>query len=120
MSIPNAHAKQSAENYSDSPARYFAIYVCVLILAGLQFYIASLNIDTSAMFVRMLIVAVVEAAVAIMFFMHLWGEKRPWFLFVVVITVFVMFALQLGWTDSNRMGQGGAPYSMSSSGAIRQ
>jgi heme/copper-type cytochrome/quinol oxidase subunit 4 len=51
-------------------------------------------------------VAIVEAGLAVMFFMHLWAEKRSWFMFVVVFIVFVMLAMQYGWTDSNRMGNG--------------
>ncbi len=49
-------------------------------LAGIQFVIAYQDISASQMFVRMLIVACVEAALALLFFMHLW-EKRglKWF-----------------------------------------
>ena len=118
MNAPDAHASHSTANYTDSPGKYYVIYVCLLILAGLQFFIATLNLDTSAMFTRMLLVAVVEAALAIMFFMHLWAEKRGWFLFVVVFTVFVTLAMQYGWTDSNRMGNG-APYTLRT-GAAQQ
>lgn len=109
MDAPDVHPSSPAANYTDSVGKYYAIYVCLLILAGLQFYIGSLHIDTSAAFARMLLVAIVEAGVAIMFFMHLWAEKRGWFLFVVVIIVFVMLALQYGWTDSSRI-ETGAPY----------
>lgn len=120
MNAQAVHGNEQAANYTDRPGKYYVIYVCLLILAGLQFFIATLNIDASAMFVRMLLVAIVEAGLAILFFMHLWAEKRGWFLFVVIFTVFVMLALQYGWTDAVRMDKGGAPYSMSPSGAIRQ
>jgi len=114
MSTADNHA---TANYSDSPGKYYAIYVCLLILAGLQFFIASLHLDTSAAFDGMLIVAVVEAGIAIMFFMHLWAEKRSWFLFVVIFTVFVVLAMQYGWTDSSRM-ETGAPFAKT--GAVQQ
>jgi cytochrome c oxidase subunit IV len=86
------------------------VYVCLLALAGLQFLIAYQNIDVSQMFTRMLAVACIEAALAVLFFMHLWTEKRIFLLFVVIFTVSVLLGMQYGWTDSSRMLVG-APFS---------
>jgi heme/copper-type cytochrome/quinol oxidase subunit 4 len=77
-------------------------------LAGLQFVIAYQQVDGSQMFARMLLIAVAEAGLALMFFMHLWQEKRGLLLFVTVFTIFVIAAMQYGWPDSFRM-LGGAP-----------
>ena len=85
------------------------VSLCLLALAGIQFAIAFQNIDTSQMFVRMLAVAIVEAGLAVMFFMHLWSERRGFVLFVLVFTIFVLLAMQYGWTDSTRM-MVGAPF----------
>jgi cytochrome c oxidase subunit IV len=87
-----------------------AVYVCLLALAGLQFLIAYQNIDASQMLTRMLAVAIIEAGLAVMFFMHLWTEKRGFVVFVLVFTIFVLLAMQYGWTDSTRMVVG-APFS---------
>jgi caa(3)-type oxidase subunit IV len=86
------------------------VYACLLALAGFQFLIAFQNIDTGQMLVRLLAVAIVEAGLALMFFMHLGSEKRGFALFVVVFTVFVLLTMQYGWTDSTRMVVG-APFS---------
>jgi cytochrome c oxidase subunit IV len=86
------------------------VYLCLLALAGLQFVIAYQNIDASQMFIRMLAVAIVEAGLAVMFFMHLWTEKRRFVLFVLIFTIFVLLTMQYGWTDSTRMVVG-APFS---------
>ena len=51
------------------------VYVCILALAGIQFVIAYQDISASQMFVRMLSVAIIEAALALLFFMHL-SENR--------------------------------------------
>jgi heme/copper-type cytochrome/quinol oxidase subunit 4 len=111
-----AHDVQKHEP-SEPLGRYLLIYVCILILAAAQFFIAFTHIDAEAMFTRMLFVAVAEAALALLFFMHLWAEKRGFLLFVVVFTVFVLLAMQYGWTDSSRM-EVGAPYSQSKSGTV--
>ena len=81
------------------------VYLCILALAGLQFVIAYQNISASQMFVRMLSVAVIEAALALLFFMHL-SENRGLLWFVAIFTIFVLLALQYGWTDSFRLLDG--------------
>jgi cytochrome c oxidase subunit IV len=98
------------EHKSDGIGKDLVVYVCLLALAGLQFVIAYQNLDVSQKFVRMLAVAIVEAGLAVMFFMHLWTEKRGFMLFVVIFTVSVLLGMQYGWTDSSRMLVG-APFS---------
>ena len=119
MDTPDVQPHEPAARFVDPIGRYVAIYVCLLILAALQFVIAYSHLDTSAMFARMLFVAVAEAGLALMFFMHLWAEKRGFFLFVVIFTGFVLLAMQYGWTDSNRM-EVGAPYSQPKTGVVTQ
>jgi cytochrome c oxidase subunit IV len=94
----------------DGIGKDIVVYVCLLALAGLQFVIAYQNIDASQMLTRMLAVAIIEAGLAVMFFMHLWTEKRGFVVFVLVFTIFVLLAMQYGWTDSTRMVVG-APFS---------
>ena len=98
------------EHKSDGIGKDLVVYVCLLALAGLQFVIAYQNLDITQKFVRMLAVAIVEAGLAVMFFMHLWTEKRGFMLFVVIFTVSVLLGMQYGWTDSSRMLVG-APFS---------
>ena len=99
------------QHKTTTTGKYLIVYVCLLALAGIQFVIAYQNIDADQMFVRMLIVACVEALLAVLFFMHLWAESRGFVIFVAVFTIFVLLAMQYGWTDSFRMEHGGAPYS---------
>jgi len=81
------------------------VYACILALAGIQFIIAYQDINASQMFIRMLIVAIVEAALALLFFMHLW-ENRGLRWFVLIFTVAVILGMQYGWTDSFRLVEG--------------
>ena len=86
------------------------VYVCLLALAGVQFLIAYQNIDVGQKFTRMMAVACIEAGIAVLFFMHLWSEKRAFLIFVIVFTISVLLGMQYGWTDSTRMLVG-APFS---------
>jgi caa(3)-type oxidase subunit IV len=119
MDTPDVKPSDPAAKYTDPIGKYLVIYLCILVLAALQFIIAYSHIDTSAMFARMLFVAIAEAGLALLFFMHLWSEKRGFLLFVVVFTGFVLLAMQYGWTDSNRM-EVGAPYSQPKTAVVPQ
>ena len=95
----------AAEQKSSGMGKDLIVYVCMLALAGLQFVIAYKDISASQMFVRMLIVAMVEAALALLFFMHLWDNRGlKWF--VLSFTVAVILGMQYGWTDSFRLVNG--------------
>jgi heme/copper-type cytochrome/quinol oxidase subunit 4 len=100
----------TAAGKSDGIGKDIVVYVCLLALAGLQFLLAHQNVDATQMMWRMLGVAVVEAGLAVMFFMHLGTEKRGFVIFVLVFTIFVLLTMQYGWTDSTRMVIG-APFS---------
>jgi len=91
--------------HSTGMGKDLIVYVCLLALAGIQFFIAYQNISTSQMFVRMRSVAVIEAGLALLFFMHL-SENRGLKWFVLIFTVAVVFGMQYGWSDSFRLLDG--------------
>jgi heme/copper-type cytochrome/quinol oxidase subunit 4 len=97
------------EHRSGGMGQDLIVYLCILALAAIQFVIAYQSIDGNQMFVRMLIVALVEAGLALLFFMHLWSEKRAFMWSAGIVTVFVLLAMQYGWTDSFRIVSG-APW----------
>ncbi|HEY3974106.1 MAG TPA: cytochrome C oxidase subunit IV family protein [Candidatus Sulfotelmatobacter sp.] len=96
----------AAEVQHSNSTKYLIVYVCILAIAGLQFVIAYSNLDGTQMFTRMILLACVEAVLAVLFFMHLWVDSRGLLWFVAVITLFVLFAMQYGWTDSYRLLNG--------------
>jgi caa(3)-type oxidase subunit IV len=92
-----------AADYRAGLGRYLAVYVMILVLAGLQFVIAYTHADTMAMFLRFFSIAIVEAGLAVMFFMHLGSEDKKFAISVIVFVVFVLAAMQFSWSDSYRM-----------------
>ena len=101
MTTPETHN-------SSAMTKDLIVYVCLLALAGIQFVIAYQNISPTQMFERMLLVAIVEAGLALFFFMHL-SDNRGLRWFVVIFTVAVIFGMQYGWSDSFRQANG-APW----------
>jgi heme/copper-type cytochrome/quinol oxidase subunit 4 len=85
--------------------RDLIVYVCLLALAGIQFFIAYQDITASQMFTRMLVVAIIEGGVALLFFMHL-SENRGLRWFVIIFTVAVILGMQYGWPDAFRIHNG--------------
>ena len=73
---PDVSKHDPAAKYSDSMGKYIVIYLCILVIAALQFAIAYQHIGSAENFERMLFLALVEGGLAIMFFMHLWAERR--------------------------------------------
>ena len=98
-----------AEGHASNVRKYLVVYVIILVIAALQFVVANSNISGSQMFVRMLFLAIIEASLALLFFMHL-ADNRGLLWFVVIFNVFVLLAMQYGWTDSFRILDG-APWS---------
>jgi cytochrome c oxidase subunit IV len=119
VDAPDVQRHEPSARYTDPITRYLLIYLCILLLAGLQFVIAYSHVDVTAKFERMLLIAIAESGLALLFFMHLWAEKRGFLLFVVILTGFVLVAMQYGWTDSYRM-ELGAPYTQPKTGVVPQ
>lgn len=86
------------------------VYVILLAFAGLQIVIAyTYGGGGGGLLARLLIVAAIQAAIGVLFFMHLHWENRALLVSVAVVSLFVLFALQYSWTDSFRLLHG-VPY----------
>jgi heme/copper-type cytochrome/quinol oxidase subunit 4 len=95
----------TTETHSGSTGKDIIVYVFLLVLAAAQFVIAYQDISATQMFVRMMAVAVIEAGLALLFFMHL-AENRGLRWFVLIFMVAVALGLQYGWTDAFRISEG--------------
>lgn len=100
----------STSQKTESLGTYFIVYFCILAIAGLQIVVAYQHIDGSQMFLRMLSLALIQAGLAIIFFMHMKTEKRSLFFTLISAAVFVLAMMNMIWSDSYRI-VGGAPFS---------
>jgi heme/copper-type cytochrome/quinol oxidase subunit 4 len=82
---------------------YVIVYICLLALAGLQVVFAYGHAQGAQLFLRMLGVAVTQAGLALMFFMHLRSERRNLLLTLGVSTIFVLAMMNMIWSDSFRL-----------------
>jgi caa(3)-type oxidase subunit IV len=85
------------------------VYLCLLALSALQFIQAYSGGEGRGLVARLLMVAALQALIAILFFMHLRAERRSLVAFVTVFLLFVLATMNYGWPDSFRL-LGGAPF----------
>ena len=74
------------------------VYVVILALAGVQIFMAYHGGGV----IRMLVVAAIQAFLAVMFFMHLRDEKSLR-LALIPATLFVLVMMNMVWADSFRL-----------------
>lgn len=90
----------SAEtNAADSLKTDLVVYVGILVLAGVQMFLAY----HSPGVIRMLVIAAIQAYLAVMFFMHLRDEKSTLRLALIPVTLFVLVMMNMWWADSYRL-----------------
>ncbi|HEY4054310.1 MAG TPA: cytochrome C oxidase subunit IV family protein [Terriglobales bacterium] len=92
-----------AEKQSDNLTMYLLVYVVILAISGLQILIAYEHIDAYRIFIRMLLLAIIQAGLAITFFMHMRSEKRTLALFLLPAALFVLTMMNMIWSDSFRL-----------------
>lgn len=75
------------------------VYLGILAMAGLQIFVAYHRPGV----VRMLVVAAIQAFLAVMYFMHLRDEKSTLRLALIPATLFVLVMMNMVWADSYRL-----------------
>jgi cytochrome c oxidase subunit IV len=81
---------------------YLIVYVCILAIAGLQVLLAY-HAEGVPLLTRMLALAIIQAALAVMFFMHMRQERRSLLLALIPATLFVLLMMNMIWSDSFRL-----------------
>jgi len=88
-----------SSNSSSMGTTYF-VYVAILAIAVVQIVLAMLMGPSLG---RMLILAAIQAYLAVMFFMHLRDEKPTLRLALIPGTLFVLTMMNMIWSDSFRL-----------------
>jgi heme/copper-type cytochrome/quinol oxidase subunit 4 len=89
--------------------KYLLVYFSMLVITALELVIAYRHLSGSQLLVSMLVLAFIGALLGILFFMRLAAEKHSLIVAFAVFTLFVLAAINYGWTDSFRI-LFGAPF----------
>jgi caa(3)-type oxidase subunit IV len=94
----NVHTKSN-----DSLKTDVIIYLCMLTLSGVQVLLAYRLTEGGQLMLRMLAVALLQAGLGGMYFMHLRDERRSLRLALIPATIFVIMMMNMIWSDSFRL-----------------
>jgi caa(3)-type oxidase subunit IV len=93
----------TAESANGSLKKEIIVYVCILALSGLQIVLAYQHAQGAQLLVRMLAVALIQAGLGVMYFMHLLDERKNLRLALIPATIFVLLMMNMIWSDSFRL-----------------
>lgn len=85
---------------TNSMSSTFIVYGAILAIAVVQIVVA---VTMGPSLVRMLVLAAIQAYLAVMFFMHLRDEKPTLRLALIPGTLFVLVMMNMFWADSFRL-----------------
>ena len=90
-------------NHEPGMKEYIAIWVGLLCIVGIETILTSMNLSTHRLLAALLILAFIEAGIALLYFMHLKYEKPNLFWSLVPAVIFVLFMMNHIWPDAYRM-----------------
>ena len=93
----------TAESANGSLKKEIIVYVCILALSELQIVLAYQHAQGAQLLVRMLAVALIQAGLGVMYFMHLLDERKNLRLALIPATIFVLLMMNMIWSDSFRL-----------------
>lgn len=78
-------------------------YVVYVVILGIAVYQVCFAIMAGPQPLLMLMLALLQAAIAVTYFMHLGQERTVLFLALIPYTLFVLFMMNMIWSDSFRL-----------------
>ena len=83
---------------------YIAVWIGLVIIAVVEVLLTyHRSFSTGMLLAALLILAGVEAAIAVVYFMHLRYERATLFWSIIPVTVFVLISMDQFWPDALRM-----------------
>ena len=82
---------------------YISIWVGLLCIVGIEAFLTTLKLSTHKLLASLLLLAFLEAGIALLYFMHLRYEKPNLFWSLVPAVIFVLFMMNHIWPDAYRV-----------------
>lgn len=93
----------NAPEAQSGTGKYYAVYVCMLVVAAIELFVAYRHPSGGQLLGTLLLLAFIGAALGVLYFMRLASENRNAIVGFAVFTLFVLAAINYGWTDSFRI-----------------
>jgi cytochrome c oxidase subunit IV len=82
---------------------YVAIWIGLLCIVGVEVFLTYRHFSTEALLFWLLLFAFVEAAIAVLYFMHMKYERPSVFWTMIPVLLFVLFMMDHFWPDAMRL-----------------
>ena len=82
---------------------YVAIWLGLLLILGAEVALTYAGLPTGTLLAALLTLALVEAALGVLYFMHLRYERRTLFWSLIPALIFVFIMMNQFWSDAHRL-----------------
>jgi heme/copper-type cytochrome/quinol oxidase subunit 4 len=82
---------------------YVGVWLGLLVIVAAEVALTYGGLSEGSLLAALLVLAVIEAAIALMYFMHLRYERRLLFWSLIPALIFVLLMLNHVWRDAARM-----------------
>ena len=82
---------------------YVGVWIGLLCIAGLEVFLTYRGFSTHALLAALLLLAVIESAIGVLYFMHLKFERRVMMWSILLSIIFVLLMMNQIWPDAYRM-----------------
>lgn len=82
---------------------YVAVWLGLLLIVGVEVALTYAGLPTGILLSALLALALVEAALGVLYFMHLRYERRALFWSLIPALIFVFIMMNQFWTDAQRL-----------------
>ena len=83
---------------------YVAVWLGLLLIVGAEVALTYAGLPTGTLLAALLALALVEAGLGVMYFMHLRYERRALFWSLIPALIFVFIMMNQFWSDAHRLG----------------
>jgi cytochrome c oxidase subunit IV len=90
-------------NAAPAMKSYVAIWIGLLCIVGVEIFLTYRHFSTEALLFWLLLFAFVEAAIAVLYFMHMKYERPSVFWTMIPVLLFVLFMMDHFWPDAMRL-----------------
>ena len=93
----------SAEASRNVIRKYLPVYFVLLGIFFVEVFLSFQRLSIGTLVMILLLLAVCNASLGLMYFMHLAQERRALFLSLIPVTIFVLLMMNMIWSDSVRL-----------------
>jgi heme/copper-type cytochrome/quinol oxidase subunit 4 len=94
---------ETVANHDPKTSFYVGVWISLLCIAGLEVFLTYRGFSTHALLAFLLLLAVIESAIGLLYFMHLKFERRVMMWSILLSIIFVLLMMNQIWPDAYRM-----------------